>query len=503
MSKNKRLRKKTKEFDVGLVTFGHANNFGAILTAYGLYYRLEKLGHKTLMIEKPDFWWPGFTPEKHVLSDQFRKKHVVLSKPYKDKNELEKLNEICSTFVVGSDQMWNHYLYETAGYYTFLDFAKDEAKKIAYAPSFGHDIIFAPKEEWVNIKCYLNRFNAISVREASGVKLLKDKFNIKAVNNLDPVFLCPRRQYEKLGNSCDTVLPQKYIFAYILDINDDKIKTLKQLSDRLGIPYVCVTDAGQPIDRLPQYDLDLTEMSSVEEWLKYVMNSEFVLTDSFHGTCFAIIFNKQFISIRNSGRGGTRFDSILGALSLENRLVTDTMPFEDYWSNLGVVNYKKINILKWILIKRSRDWLKRALKLPEEKLSKSLFYSYILHQKEEDSFERKTYNLNDLGLPIPCTIKDIVLKLPNSSTFIQAQGAVGKPILDTPIPYGVLRIVKTSNYFVEITFTQMTIKGKSPKLFQANWIDGDVKSWTRFVADFEIEALEERLSQLEDKICKE
>ena len=108
-------------------------------------------------------------------------------------------------------------------------------------------------------------------------------------------------------------------------------------------------------------------------------------------------------------------------------------------------------------------------------------------------------NIGDLGLGEGASITEIVRRMPTNSTLCQVQGNFNQPISDTPVPYGVLTIVKTTDYFVQIIFTRMTV-GNTPQIYQAQWKDNRVYSWSRFVSEEDLIAFKEEIREELDSI---
>lgn len=352
-------------YDVGLVTFWFANNYGAILTAFALYRYLQTQNYKVLMIEKPAQWWPWFDENRDPLARKFASQYFELSLMYTPRT-INELNELCDKFIVGSDQMWNYYLYQTAGHYTYLDFASEEKKKVAFATSFGHNKFFNNNQnELKQISSLMKRFNSISTREESGVKICKELFDIDATCNVDSVFLCESSVYDDIADrNPKTTCDEDYIFAYILDGNEVKESIIRKISSVLQKKVILVIDGGDDvIEKDVGMSLPITKIENVGEWLDYLRKSSFVITDSFHGTCFSIIYNKKFISIRNKGRGATRFDSILMKVELLNRMVDE----ENYEGKKiesicqDDIDYEKVNRLLSKHVDKAKEWLKRSM----------------------------------------------------------------------------------------------------------------------------------------------
>ncbi|MBR6347658.1 MAG: polysaccharide pyruvyl transferase family protein [Spirochaetales bacterium] len=474
------------------------------MTAYSIYHHLTDQGYKVLMVDKPKFWWPGFGHEKDPLARDFSDRYMTLSKCYNNHEDIRELNNLCGSFIVGSDQMWNYGLYKSAGHYTFLDFANSDKKKIAYATSFGHSSFMTKDDkELAAVSKYLKRFSGISVREETGIDILKKLFDVDAVCTLDAVFLSDFEHYNTLAGESDVDVSGKYIFAYILDGNPRKADYIKRVAAKMGIKkIVLVIDGGDvPSGKVIDMDLEITYTDTVNDWLKYLFNASFVITDSFHGCCFSIISKKQFIGIKNEGRGGTRFDSILTKAGLTNRLISEA----DLDSEVKIprrISYKTVSQKLQPHIDSSKAWLKDQLHSSSDFKHVYADGSLIKSIPEENSVHG-VYIYRDyrnLGLKGKVTIDQIVDAMPINSMYQQSVGRVGDLFLDVPTSYGVLKIVKTTDYFVDISFVRNTMKTKSPELYVAHRVDRKVVGWTRFVSSSEFDALGKKVEELENRV---
>ena len=248
----------------------------------------------------------------------------------------------------------------------FLDYIYNDKKKIAYASSFGREYWTGNDMETQEVSFYLKEFDHISVREKSGVLICKDSFHVDAEWVLDPVFLCDKKNYITLSEKVKPVANEEYIGGYILDIDDYKIKILEEMQDQLGMKCHLLTDAFREI----QTKIDTVDFQRgvcCEEWLNNIINSKVVITDSFHGMCFAIIFQKPFVAICNKERGSVRFIDLLSRLGLMDRLITEQEKLDnileifhqdiDYVSVNNIIEKEKI---------RSQQWLCNALKIPKK-----------------------------------------------------------------------------------------------------------------------------------------
>ncbi len=494
------------KYDVGLVTFWFANNYGAILTAYSLYHHLTDKGYRVLMVDKPKFWWPGFSHDKDPVARDFSDRYMVLSKPYNNHDDIRELNNLCDTFIVGSDQMWNYGLYKSAGHYTFLDFVNTDKRKIAYATSYGHSaFLTSDAKELAAVSSYLKRFSGISVREETGIEMSKKLFDVDAVCTLDAVFLTDYEHYNKLAEESDVDVSGKYLFAYILDGNPQKADYIKRVASKMGIKKIVLAiDAGDvPSGKTVDMDLEITNIRTVNDWLKYLFNANFVITDSFHGCCFSMISKRQFMGIKNEGRGGTRFDSIISKAGLMDRLISES----DLTSEIVMpkrINYKSVTQKLQRHIDYSKTWLDGQLHTSLEFKHVYANGSLIKSMAEENDAHGLYFyrDYKNLGLKGKVTIDQVVNSMPIHSVFQQSVGKIGDVFVDVPVSYGVLKIVKTTDYFVEISFTRNTMKTKEPEIYLAQRVDRKVVGWTRFVSSGELDSLKKKIEALENEINK-
>lgn len=353
-----------KKFDVGIVGLWGSSNYGSVATYYALNKVIESLGYSVAMIERPVM--PGEKPiDRKLHSFRFANQHYNLSPIYKY-NELKKLNDFCDAFVLGSDQVWNYSISKKTKKYYYLDFADNTKAKVSYAASYGHSMDFAPYQERKNISKCMKEFSGISVREDDGIRLCRDCYGVKAERVLDPVFAADPDIYTPLIEKSRVKETEPYILTYILDPTPEKREALLYLSKKLGgIKIVNILD-GLPwkfeknkailnLDNCP-------ENIEVEEWLYYFKNAEFVVTDSCHGTSFALVFQKKFIAITNSERGLSRFQSLASLFDFSDRLVTDVNRIYTDDNLLQSLDYSKVNEIMKSERKHSVEWLDKALK---------------------------------------------------------------------------------------------------------------------------------------------
>jgi exopolysaccharide biosynthesis predicted pyruvyltransferase EpsI len=236
----------------------------------------------------------------------------------------------------------------------YFDFLKDKKiKRLAYAASFGTD-------EWeytpnLEQECaeLIKKFDAVSVRETSGIKMCKEHFNMDAQLVLDPTLLLKTEDYVDLQENTDA--GSENLFCYILDKTDDKQALIDSVSQHLSLNpvYMGLNTEGQSIKQ--------RVFEPVEIWLTNFQKSKFVITDSFHGMIFSIIYNKPFIVYGNKRRGISRFESILNVLNLQNRLVF-TSTIDEALTTKNNINWEMVNNKISELRQESVDFLYKYLR---------------------------------------------------------------------------------------------------------------------------------------------
>lgn len=351
-------------YDIGIVGIHTVGNFGGALTYYALYKTICDLGYSALMIERPRN--APHKPKLSVIYEQNPYPAYAEAPIYPTKESMRVLNDSCETFVVGSDQLFNDFLYNNFGKWATLDWVEDNHKKIAYAASFGHDTIWSPEETRAEMSFFMKKFDAFSVREESGVRICKEDFGVAAEWVLDPVFLCNVQHYDELAESTSHKKEMGFIGGYILDPDNSKKDILDYVCDKLQLPYHLNSEMiyHPPVNSTWDYPM---EKALIEERLWNIKNSDFFVADSFHGICFAILFHKNFIAILNSNRGGSRFRTILSKLGLMDRLVTTVKDIEERNLLFTPIDYDEVDKKLAKEKERCLNWLKNQIASPVKK----------------------------------------------------------------------------------------------------------------------------------------
>ena len=406
---NKNYTESDKYYDVALVGSGFAVNYGAILTNYAMYKLIESLNLKPLMVDKPKMLNSVAFNEldyEDTIARRFMKKYMNVSEIYNNNSDLSKLNDICDTFIVDSDQNWRFNNFGDCPYYFFLDWVFESKKKLSYAASFGIDKLEVNETTRNNISYLLKRFDCISVREDSGIKICKEELDVDAVQVLDPIFVADKRIYDDLANKYFANKPSEdYIAAYILDEFIEKSQILNYIQEKSSLKIRKISDAMKEKTNLENYP-------GIEEFVYTIKNSKYVVTDSYHGVCLSIIFGKPFVCIPNVARGFTRFESLLKLLNLTNRMVYTLDELKSKPHLLEQLDYKEVNKILNREKERSLNWLRSALNAPNKE---SLFSFDYMVSKIYSENDRLKYELlaesNKTQQKIAAELQQIYTKL--------------------------------------------------------------------------------------------
>lgn len=352
---------------IGILTLPLHTNYGGILQAYALQTVLERMGHEVCLIEKrrkpmrlplwktplvygkriarnlmghpfPIFYEQKINREMPIIrqnTDQFINKYIKL-RFVDDFSEIKKTD--FDAIVVGSDQVWRpKYFHEIE--HAFLDFTKGwNIKRIAYAASFGTDEWEYTMEQTERCGELLRHFDAVSVREDSGVTLCHAHIDVEAQHVLDPTMLLAKEDYIQLFENANTPKSKGNLLNYILDEAPEKLALIDKIAKEKDLVSFRVNS------KVENREASLQEriQPSVEQWLRGFYDAEFVITDSFHACVFSILFNKPFIAVGNKDRGMSRFTSLLSMFGLEKRLLTSSFYNIEQIEN---IDWSKVNAI--------------------------------------------------------------------------------------------------------------------------------------------------------------
>ena len=356
---------------IGVLALQLRYNFGGILQAYALQKTLKDLGHDAVHIDQCKYvslgpWYKKYpiylkrAIRRHLGSEDivvradvainnaskiisthtepFIEKHIrrIFTRDFSNLRKGD-----FDAFIVGSDQVWRPKYFFSKIENAYLDFAKEwNIKRIAYAASFGTEEWEYTEEQTRNCSTLLKKFNAVSVRESSAVKLCSEKLWVNAQHVLDPTMLLSKDDYIKLFEETDTNKSDGNLFCYILDENEYKTTIIENVAKKKKLVPFSVNSRYND----PEAPLEERIQQPVEKWLRAFYDAEFVITDSFHACVFSIIFNKPFIVYGNKERGFARFESLLKLFGLEERLVCS--PDEINKAFNTPIDWKKVNSIQ-------------------------------------------------------------------------------------------------------------------------------------------------------------
>lgn len=359
-----------------ILTLHRVTNFGSLLQTYATELILKKMGHE---VEVIDFVPEGLTFKRAIwpkngnvlkklikliplmicnvyqfhMSDKFLKKNITLTKKrYKNYNELERLNLDGDIYLSGSDQVWNTQngnSEEDLGAY-YLSFAEGKPK-IAYAGSFGRTDFSV--DEKVEMKKRLEKYNSISVREADGVRII-NSLGIICTHVVDPTFLASRKEWTNFYFANKKSLPKKgYIFVYNLNRNKLIETIAKNAAKKYGLKIINFADTFEYIIGAKN-----KMFNDPYDFIGYLANAEYVITDSFHGTSFSINMEKQFVTVA-APKYNCRIESVLNMMHCEDRLADD---LEDALRILdNRIDYSVITPIVEEQRSRSKEFLEKAI----------------------------------------------------------------------------------------------------------------------------------------------
>ena len=347
---------------IGLLTYHHSMNYGAVLQTYATCKILESLGHEVTLINLQNkdtvigkyrsfrawlslprylkFWWfrqkyfPRMTRRMFVIKQKFLRP--------------------CDCTVVGSDQVWNPNNYTSLDPY-FLKFAPQDKTKISYASSFGVGVLTEHTRSYY--KDALNSLNAVSVREENAVQLVEDVAGVKAQWVLDPTLLLTGEEWIKYGKVVEGI-PDTFVLIYEVT----PCAYVKQLALKVAKDLGCkVVRINCDASRQEADDEVLNIMAAgPAEFIWLFSQASMVVTNSFHGTAFSLNMQKDFFVVTPERKqNNSRQKSLLRLVNQENRLIVEgaPMPAKDKFS----MNYSTVNPLLAEAREKSINFLKGAI----------------------------------------------------------------------------------------------------------------------------------------------
>ena len=369
---------------VGIVNFHCAHNYGAMLQAYALQETIYKLGYDVKIIDfQPDAITKGYKiwtmdkllyprilagtiknykklKVKYDVFEDFKNDKFKLTKTYKELNNKFNETEKFDVLICGSDQVWNMDLNGGLTEY-LLGFCDDKnVKKISYAASIGTKKLSEKNAKLM--EPYIREFDSISVRESDAVKVIKENFNLESTQVLDPVFLLDKSEWEEIAN-IPKAIEGEYVLLYGLEGNELFEKTFKFIKEKTNMKIINISPVK---NKSPYIDENLFNVGP-KELIGLLMGANTVFTNSFHGTCFSIIFEKNFFVLGHSELN-SRIESILNLTGLSKHMISkEFSSIEDFNKTITINNKDNLKSILRKEIENSKKFLIDSLDYNVEK----------------------------------------------------------------------------------------------------------------------------------------
>ena len=372
---------------IGIITHPLECNYGGLLQNYALQQVLRSFGNNVRTIDKVFFQhhrrWSVVLLLKRFIKriigreisiskkqycfikkncTNFIKKNINVTKKFENDKELKSIIKKYKfdAYIVGSDQVWRP-AFANNIYNDFLDFCQDKEniKRLAYSASFGISEWEFSEEQTKECSRLAKLFDAISVREDSGIALCKEHLGVEAIHVLDPTLLLEKEEYIKLVEKAQEPISEGNLFCYILDENESIEKGIQNIENKLSFKSFQIKAKNKKWTFKYGENIDDRIIPSPTKWLRAFMDAEMVFTDSFHGCVFSIIFNKPFWVIGNKERGNARFDSLLKQFNLESRRFDISE-----MNNIDLtqpIDWEQVNTIK-------KEWQEKSLNFLKENL---------------------------------------------------------------------------------------------------------------------------------------
>ena len=374
--------------NVCVVTWYKSPNYGTCLQAIALTYALRDLGHDVYMLS----YGRRYTVRDggRIVRKLKKKLKIRMKKAYtyanqqknvsiqkcvddtfqflsvKDKKSERSTLDLIDCFIVGSDQVWNPNHFDEV---YMLDFVPDSITKISYASSLG--VTSLPAKLTKKYKRLLDRFDHLSVREASGAKVISELIQKSVDVVIDPTLLISAQRWREFAANAkiENDIPKKYIFAYFVGKQDRYWESLRKISESLGMDVVVV-----PLAEIENDDtFYFYETAGPYEFIELINRAELICTDSFHACAFALNLNKRFVAFRRFNSSdlnsqNSRLDSLFSLTNIGN------MYYEDGGMSLlnKNIDYRSVNkILDGERI-RCESYLRQSIKKRGEKVVSNL-----------------------------------------------------------------------------------------------------------------------------------
>lgn len=344
---------------IGVFTFNDGTNYGATYQMYALQQVLKRYDERVEVVNyqhekkknKINIRKIIFLPIKLIKEykfKKFRKKYIKFSKTKYDTNLVKQNPPMYDVYITGSDQVWNpRTMSEDIRDVYFLHIGDEKIRRISYAPSIGVQTLEKKDEDYIRKK--LERLDYISIREETGKELIKDLTSKNVEVTLDPTLLLKKEDWMKIERNSN-IPKEKYIFVYTIEPSEKVIDMINYIAQNRNMKIVHT-------GFLKKYQNEIRKpFVGPNEFLSLVHNADLVLTNSFHGTVFSLIYQKDFFAFPR-GEMNSRIKNLLEKVDLKNRFIEDIKDID----NCSEIDYNKV--LKCLNFQRSKSikYIEKAL----------------------------------------------------------------------------------------------------------------------------------------------
>lgn len=368
---------------VAILTFHRAHNYGSILQSYALQQYVISKGHKCEIIdfsnENQQEMYRVFKKRlsakniiKNAISlitysiskreyDDFEKfietKLILSAERYKSSAEMKKLSLEYDLFIAGSDQIWNLMCGDADDAY-YLDFIENKTK-VAYAPSFGAQNIMTVSSDPDKYADLIRSFDAVSIREKNGKKWIKELTGLDVPLLIDPTMFYDKEYWYSLMS--EPLTEGKFILYYSFHFTDEINKAVHKISKKLGLPVIVLSSHAWVYNHLWSYGFRLARHAGPSEFLRLVNDAEIIISNSFHGTVFSTIYEKNFWFLYGEVQDelDDRATTMVEQMGIQDRIIT--LDKIDTWNFYKKADYSVVRENLLPLRKQAFKYLDRYL----------------------------------------------------------------------------------------------------------------------------------------------
>ncbi len=353
---------------VGVITFHNYDNYGAILQSYALQEKLKEMGHDSEIMDyrceyighpyrlrnlknKGIFNYIYgvvghicYLPRRRKCN-KFRKNMTYSAKA--TRKDMSAVQDKYDIYISGSDQVWDHKLTNFDKSY-FLDFVGEDKKLCSYEASIGENL--PPEELREEYTVLLNRFDDIIVREDYGADVVEQLTGKRPAVAVDPTLLLTREEWNEI--LVEPNRKDKYILVYQLGINKEIVDFVRRLKKKTGLKVVYI-----PFPLVGAMSCSMKVALGPSEWIGLFKNAEYVVTDSFHGAVFSLLFNRKFFAMVDGHHTNKRVKQLLNRIQLTERTMEtvteehllDDIDFTYANEQLEIMRQESLELLKNIV----------------------------------------------------------------------------------------------------------------------------------------------------------